>query len=142
MNLSTEEIHNRIDKAKNLDDFWEILAEIPDMTFSKRIFELCEDRGLNFSQVQVASGITKSLFYGIANGTKTPKKHHIIKIGVAMRLTIEEINELLKLARQKELYGKNREDAVIIFGLKKNLSTEQIESLLEEVGAAFSLYEK
>ena len=142
MNLSTAEFANKIDSAQNIDELRQMLSELPQTTFSDRIYELCDQRNLNFSQVQKECGITKSYFYDFTNGTRMPKKHHVIKIGIAMHLTVEEMNELLKLAQHKELYPKKKEDAIIIFGIKNNLSAMQIDELLVDSGATFSLSEK
>ena len=76
------------------------------------------------------------------NGTRNPKKGNIIKIAVAMKLTLEEANELLKLAGQKELYAKNKEDAIVMFGLKNDLQITQIEELLTDAGCRLHLIEE
>ena len=141
MQLTTKEFENRIEKAESADDLKEILSELPQMTFSVRIDGLCKQYGKTFSQVQVASGITKSLFYALINGTRNPRKVHIIKMGLAIGLSLEEVNELLKLAKLKELYAKNKEDAIVIFGLRNRLTVAQIEELLIDAGAAMRLME-
>ena len=123
--ISTNELENKIKKARNTEELKDILAQLPDVTFSVRMEQLCRKYAMTFSQVQTASGITKSLFYAMLNGTRNPKKGNIIKIAVAMKLTLEEANELLKLAGQKELYAKNKEDAIVMFGLK-NVVTKQL----------------
>ena len=51
-------------------------------------------------------------------------------MGVTIGATIEEINELLKLAKQKELYAKSKEDAVIIFAIK-NKKMKEDKDLIE-----------
>lgn len=140
--ISTNALENRIKKAKNIEEFKEILAELPDLTFSARMEQLCRKYGMTYSQVQVASGITKSLFYAMLNGTRKAKKGHIIKIAIAMGLTLEETNELLKLAGQKELYAKNKEDAIMIFGLNNGLHITQIEELLTDADCRFHLIEE
>ena len=142
MKLSTKEFENKIDSMQSIDEFREMLSELPKTTFSDRIYEMCEERQLNLSQVQCKCGITKSYFYEFANGKRAPKKHHVIKIGMAMHLSLEELNELLKLAQHKELYAKRKEDAIIIYGIKNNLTAMQIDELLIDAGSTFSLSEK
>ncbi len=142
MNLSTREFENRIDRAQSIDELREMLKDLPKTTFGDRIYQMCEERNFSLSKVQRDCGITKSYFYDFANGTRSPKKHHVIKIGMAMQLSIEEINELLKLAQHKELYAKRKEDAIIIFGIKNHLSDIQIDELLVDAGSTFSLSEK
>jgi hypothetical protein len=55
-----------------------------------------------------------------------------LRIAFALGLSLEELNELLKLAHLKELYAKNVEDAVIIFGMKEHLTPAEIDELLEQ----------
>ena len=142
MQVTTKEFENRIEKAQNTDELKKILSDLPQTTFSVRIDQLCNEYGKTFSQVQTDSGITKSLFYAIANGTRNPRKVHIIKIGLALGLSLDEVNELLKLAKLKELYAKNKEDAIVIFGLQKHLPIAQIEELLIDAGASMRLMDE
>ena len=141
MNTTTKEFENRIEKAQNTQELKRLLDELPQTTFLVRIDELCRQHGKTFSQVQIKAGITKSLFYAIVNGTRKPKKVHILKIGLTLSLSLEEINELLKLAGLKELYAKNKEDAILIFGLRNHLEISQIEELLMDAGASLRLME-
>lgn len=141
MNTTTKEFENRIEKAQNTQELKRLLDELPQTTFLVRIDELCRQHGKTFSQVQIKAGITKSLFYAIVNGTRKPKKVHILKIGLTLGLSLEEINELLKLAGLKELYAKNKEDAILIFGLRNHLEISQIEELLMDAGASLRLME-
>ena len=118
------------------------LSDLPKTTFPVRLNELCQKYGKTFSRVQTESGLSKSLFYALVNGTRTPKKHHILRIGFALELCLEELNELLKLAHLKELYAKRKEDAIILFGLKNHLAPDDIEELLTEAGSDLHLLEK
>ena len=141
MNTTTKEFENRIEKAQNTQELKRLLDELPQTTFLVRIDELCRQHEKTFSQVQIKAGITKSLFYAIVNGTRKPKKVHILKIGLTLGLSLEEINELLKLAGLKELYAKNKEDAILIFGLRNHLEISQIEELLMDAGVSLRLME-
>ena len=63
-------------------------------------------------------------------------------MGVAMNLSVEELNELLKLANLKELYAKRKEDAIIIYGINNKMKIDEIDVLLVESGSSFTLSEK
>ena len=114
------------------------------MTFYSRLDELCEKYNKKYAEIQIKTNITKSLFYEIISPAKkrTPKKYQIILIGLAMGATVEEVNELLKLAKLKELYAKNKADAIIIFGIENKMSDTEIEELLIQSGADFSLFDR
>lgn len=139
MQPTTKELENKIDKAQSVDELRKILKDLSQTTFCTRLYELCEERQLSFSEVQRDCGITKSHFYNFANGTRLPKKYHVIRIGVTMGLTVEELNELLKLANLKELYAKRKEDAIIIYGIKNGMKIHDIDALLEDSGSTFTL---
>lgn len=142
MKPTTKEFENRIKNATTVAQLNKILKDIPEISFPVRIDQLREKCGMSFSQIQTKSGITKSLFYAIVNGTRSPRKAHIIKMGLAMDLSIDAMNELLKLAKLKELYAKNKEDAIIIFGIKNKLQVAQIEELLIDAGAELHLLDE
>ena len=143
MSISTKELENKIDSARDVNELRALLAQLPKTTFYDRLNELLDKYGMSQSQIQQATGITKSLIYEItsARGKRKPQRYQILKIALAMRLTVEETNELLKLANYKELYVKNEVDAVIIFSINHKLSDEEIEGLLIDAGATFSLFE-
>lgn len=142
MALSTKEFENKIDRAQNVDEFRKMLTELPKTTFYDRMNQLMEKYRMTIAQIQKATGMTKSLLYDITSpgGKRKPQKYQIIRIGLAMGLSIGEINELLKLANHKELYAKNKADAVIIFGINNKLPDDEIEKLLIDAGATFSLF--
>lgn len=129
---TTEMIENKIKKAKNWDDMKDIIDTLPKTTFTIRLDELREKHKKTIGELQTETGISKSMIYSIFNGTRNPKKKQIIQIAFAMRLSVEELNELLKLAQLKELYAKNKDDAIIIFGIKCGLSLLEIDELLKE----------
>ena len=143
MKFTTKELENKIDKAQSVNELRKIISELPKTTFYDRLNELMEARGMRPADIVRSTGMIKSLVYDItsARGKRKPQRYQILRIAIAMRLTLEELNELLKLANYKELYAKNKIDNVIRFGIQKNLSDEEIEELLIDVGAPFSLFE-
>ena len=147
MNLSTKEFENKITSAKNIEELRAVLESLPKESFENRFVDLCIKYNLTNSQVQTASGINKSLFYAFfekknPKRARKPQKHHIIRMGLAMGASVEEINELLKLGKHKELYAKNKDDAIIIFGINNKLDINAIEELLIDAGATLSLHDK
>ena len=131
MALSTDKYENKIDKAETWEDMQKVLKELPKNTLRQRIEELCEKYNKSFSCICGFADIPESTFYATINETRTPKKELIIKTALVLGATIEELNELLKLARLKELYAKNNEDAIIIYGMKKGLDPQEIDMLLK-----------
>lgn len=78
------------------------------------------------------SYLSKSYYYALKAGTKIPSRETVIKIGLALGLSVDEMNKSLKLAGWKELYPRNPSDACICFGIKEGLTMEEIGELLED----------
>lgn len=139
MKKSTEMFQNSISRAQNIEELHEIISELPRDTLNSKLYELAEEHNMTVGEVQTKSGITKSLFYDMLNNKRTPKKPNIIRIGFALNATLEELNELLKLAQLKELYAKNKEDVIIIYGLTHNTPIEDIDKELKKIGSNFQI---
>lgn len=142
MALSTDKYENKIKKAKTWDEMQKVLKELPKDTLRQRIEELCEKYNKSFSFICGCADIPESTFYATINTTRTPKKELIIKIAFALGLTMKELNELLKLAKLKELYAKDNEDAIIIYGMEKGLDVEEIDMLLKSQNSKMRLFKE
>lgn len=138
---STDKYENKINKAETWEDMQKILKELPKVTLRQRVEELCEKYNKSFSYIYKFACIPESTFYATINGTRTPKKELIIKTAFVLGATIEELNELLKLAKLKELYAKNNEDAIVIFGIKKGLDLEEVDMLLKSQNSKMRFFQ-
>ena len=58
----------------------------------------------------------------------------MIALSAAMHLPLQECNRLLTIAKAGILYSKNRRDAILIFGIERELSLIDINELLYEMG--------
>ncbi len=134
MSLTTKEIENRIESATSWEEMEKILRELPGTTLYSKVDELCQKYHKTIPQAAELAGMATSSFYAMLNGTRPRRKEQFIRLAFALELSLEELNELLKLAKLKELYAKNTEDAIIIFGLQKKKTPEEIDMLLEEKG--------
>ena len=143
MNESTTAILNKIDNAHSFEELDEILKNLPKDSFCVRVDEMRQAHDIkSFNSILKDVTMSKSQFFDVLSGKAKPQKHHVIKIGIAMKLSVQEINELLKLAHLKELYAKDKEDVVIMFGIQNGLTISDIQEKLEEINASFSLLEK
>lgn len=136
---TTEEILNKIESAGSWEKLGDILKGLEKVTFGDRLSELCVKYQNKPSQLQLNVSISKTMFYEVLNGRRKPSKETVIKIGLALKISEDELNELLKLAGHKELYPKKKEDAIIIFGIKNNKAIDEIEALLRECGSTMRL---
>ena len=135
MPKSTEEIKNDMDKMNSIEEIIDYMnKELPKTSYGDRLYELCIQHKMEVSTLQktVEGLVSKSLFYAALNGTRNLSREKIIYVALALNASIEETNELLKLAKHKELYPKIKEDAIVIFGLKNHKNMYDIYDLLEK----------
>ena len=120
--ISTKAMNNELEKAKTWDDVKKIIKNNPMPTFGQKFEELRQKYKIESATAQKrlenTFGIGKTSFYYYLDGRRNPRKDVVIKMGLVIGATVEEINELLKLSKHKELYSKSKEDAVIIFAIK------------------------
>ncbi len=142
MTESTEAIRNKINKAENWEELTAIMDSYEDKKFGDRLYELCENRDKKFKDVMADIAVSQSMLYDVLNNKKIPSKETVIKIAFGIGLSEAELNELLKLANHKELYAKNKEDAIIIFGLKNKKDIYDIDKMLETNGFKMKLVDR
>ena len=95
-----------------------------------------QKNGLTTSQllsIISASGIERSYFYHILSGQKTPGRNIILRISLCLSATLNETNQLLRLAHQGTLYAKVMRDSAIIFAIEKKYTMQQTNAFLISV---------
>lgn len=145
MRKDTEKMNRELELVKNEADLDRFLKEnngVIKETFSDWLYEKMEEKGMKAAEVYKNCAISQAFYYGILNGTKKPSKEMIIKIGIALGLSVEELNTGIKTGGFKELYPKNKDDAIIIFGMKNKKSVGEIDQMLRDRGCSMILIDK
>ena len=140
-NISTDYINRKameIGKTEDIEEF----IENHSMRKKKLAYYLSDlMRMKNLEQNAVEDELfgvmSPSYIKSVFNGTKPhPSRNFVIAIGLAMHLSYEELNNLLKYAGHHSLDAKRYVgDTCIILGLSKRLSIEQIDDLLRRYDA-------
>lgn len=107
---------------------------VPEPQFKDYLYELMVKKELNPKDIIQRSGIERSYFYHILNGNKHPGRNIIIRIGLCMHASLQEINQLLRLAGLSGLYSRRKWDATIIYAISKNFTMEETNHLLISEG--------
>ena len=90
---------------------------------------------MKLAEVVKRSGLNREYAYHIFNGrAKNPSREKILALATAMALNLDEVQYLLRYARQGLLYPRNPWDAVIISALEQKLSVAQTNELLRQLG--------
>ena len=99
-------------------------------TLSQCLTGLLEQKGLKRPQVIAAARINGTFGYQIFVGQRHASRNKLIALCIALETTVEEANAVLRSGGVNELYGGDRRDAVIIYGLMRGHTLEEIEQNL------------
>ena len=105
--------------------------------FSEELSALIAAKGIPVQKIVDITGLSKSYINKLRNlkgQAVQPARPVILNIGLALALSVDEINRLLKSSRYQELYARNTVDSVILWGLMHGHSGNQIRSKLSEMG--------
>lgn len=140
---TTDELYNELTtlKEENIGQ-WLQEREEQTITFGQYLEQLCQKYKLSPSKVGEEAGISKQHISNTKNGIKTLSRNNVVKIGVNLGATKEEIDKLLKCAGHKELYPKRNWDCIVLYGLHHKLSVDEIDELLFDNGEDDLLHAK
>ena len=137
MKKSTQEL---LELMKNTHDYNDYLKENKE-SISANLMKPCialnsliTDKKLKKSEVISLSGIETHYAYQIFSGVKTPSRDKMIMLGVGMKLSTDEMQNLLKITGFPLLYSKQQRDNAILFGISKCLTIIDLNNLLYEIG--------
>ena len=91
-------------------------------TLSEYLNELIEAKNLKKSEAILQSGLERTYAYQIFSGKKTPARDKLLALAIGMKLTFDEVQNLLKVNGYAQLYPKHKRDNIIIFAFYKGQS--------------------
>lgn len=124
-------ILKNIEDEDFLDNYLDNIEDkYKDLDFINYLEELLKNKKLSKSTIIKNSDMDRTYGYQILNGTKKPSRDKILQLCIGGGFSLEETNKALKLGNCGELYSKNLRDAVIIFGINKNIDIIKLNELL------------
>jgi len=146
MSKNTTELVQELEQAKTTQEFKEFLqrndTEMHRASFGDCVLKLCARYEVTPSSLQPQIAISKSQFYNLLNGTRNPSKESVIKIAFGLKVTHSELNELLQASAYHALDPREKEDAIIIFGIENKKEVGKIDELLREYHSKIKLLDK
>lgn len=122
--------------TENLDTLMEQLHdEQLDISLADYFNKIMKEKDLTPSQIAKASNLQVNYALQIISGTKPhPSRNKLLALGFAMKLNLEETQQMLRIANHPILYPRHRQDLAIIFALKKQYSLRDVNEILEDLG--------
>lgn len=114
----------------------EYLPTIKDTAFSEYLYKLMVEHDKSIPDMIKDACISKAYAYQFINGDRLPGRDIILRIGLCMQLSLDEIQRLLTLAGKSILYPKLHRDAGILFCIKKGMSLDETNFFLTDMGEA------
>ena len=127
------EILANIDDNKKMDEF----LTHPNVTDSYTNFKdyyksLPVVHELTDSDIIEISGIEKSYYYQIMKGTRKPSRDKVLRMCIAVGLSMRETTRALELNESATLYSKNRRDIIITVAINQRLNIIDTNILLDK----------
>lgn len=94
--------------------------EKKDLSFSQKLFQMIDERGLTDPEVYNKANISKQVFSKIRKANYHPKKNTVLALAVALELTVAETDELLSYAGYT-LARNDKVDIIVSYFLEKGV---------------------
>lgn len=110
------------------------LNSMKDMNFHEYLYRTMDEHGKSISDLISGACISKPYAYQFINGKRLPGRDIVLRMGIYMHLSLDEVQRLLTLAGKNVLYPKLRRDAAIIYCIRKKLNLDDTNTFLEDLG--------
>lgn len=119
----TAELMNEIKSAKNILDYMERNQEEMHLnTLADCLNEWLPKKDCQVADVVRKSNLNKSYVYQIFRGKKFPSRDKVIALAFGLKLNADETQKLLKQAGYRELYPRDRRDALLLFAINQKMN--------------------
>lgn len=130
--LMTLIVNSRDDLYRLMDD---VRSEYLDMELTDFFNHIMASKNLTPSQIVKKSNLQNTYAYQILSGErKHPSRNKLLALAFAMDLTLDETQQMLKIAHLPVLYPRLRQDLVIIFALKEHYALFDVNEILMDLG--------
>ena len=132
---STDELMNELLKANNIGEYLKENSQyMVSDELSTYLNNIIAKKGLVKSELIKKTEFSEVMGYQILSGTRLPSRDSLICICVAMDMTLDETQAILKIAGFAALYPKAKRDSIIIKGISEKKTVAQINEELYNCG--------
>lgn len=130
---STDELIHQIKEQEKGDLSFLDEKEYNGPAISVYLCDLLTEHQMEVREAIKKLGLERTYGYQMFNGTRKPTRTMLVRLGLLLKLSLEEVNRLLKIGGKEALYPRRREDAAAIYAIEKKLSLEEWEDMPEEL---------
>lgn len=127
-----------LEELQGYEAFRQFYNENRDYLISEKLSDylkqLVEQKQLKKTEIIRRSELSDVYAYQIFSGLRVPERKKLLCLALAMDLTIEETQQLLRCSGYSTLYVKLPFDSVVLYALCNHLSVMDTNALLFEYG--------
>ena len=132
--MSTDELLRLLFKERSLEQFLQRNESAYLNTgFSDYLGAWCRAHQEVPEQLIRRANLEKSFGHQLFSGKRKPSRDTVIQLAFAMKASLTEAQEMLKIARKSPLYPRIKRDTVIIYCLHNHISLVETEIILEDL---------
>ena len=130
----TNELMDELIQSDNTDEYCSKNAQfMVNDKISIYLNNILENKRLVKSKIIKKTELSEVQCYQIFDGRRKPSRDSLLSICIAMELSLDETQQMLKTGGFAPLYPKNQRDVIIIKGIQNNLSVAQINERLYDM---------
>ena len=136
MNKTTDDLMNILMSKEDLPQYIEENSnEFLQSSLCQYLNQLQTEHGLKKGDIIADALVERSYGYQIFSGRKEmPSRDVLISFALAMRLSLDETQSLLRIAHMAMLYPRVKRDSIILHSIAKHESVIQCNTALESFG--------
>lgn len=86
-------------------------------SISELLMEMYRKRSISKAALARKAGMSEVYLHQVFSGRRNPSRDRLICLCIGLEASLEETQQVLKLAGYAQLYPKSRRDAIILYGL-------------------------
>lgn len=117
--MVTEDLERMLREEKDFDEQLVLGNKPPDIHIL--INKYIAEKNAAHADIIRSLNVERCYGYQLLNGRRTPTRVQLIKIGLLLKLNLDEVQKLLKVAGKESLYARNVTDAKVIHAIEHEL---------------------
>lgn len=131
--IHTSTLMRKLHKTKMIDTFLlQQESQFEHETFQECLKKHCKAKNVIAEHVIARAQIDRTYGHQLFNGTRNPSRDKVLQLAIALGLTVDETQHLLRCASKSALYPRIRRDAVIIYAIKEHWNMTDAQEALDQ----------
>ena len=117
--MQTSDLEEKLDSADNFDK--EMIESNQPPELAVVLNSYIEEKEMTKADVIRILNVSRNYGYQILNGKRPATRNLLLQISLILKLDIDQINLLLRLAEKPQLYVRNLVDARVFYAVKHHM---------------------